>query len=116
MAPVVLDSPAANTPPQLARKRLQRDIHVRETGIAAGRRNLERTENARARWLFRETAIGMPDRFTVAEASYRDPVLDDVRDHRELRVIARFLSDMHRRGRRKLAKAAAECEQLGIAQ
>ena len=58
----------------------------------------------------------MPNRFAVAESADGHAVFDDVGNDRDLRSLARFLSDMHWRGGRGFAKAMTKSDQLVVVQ
>src|SRR5207253_2520015 len=59
-------------------------IHRAEAGVAAGGWNFERVERARLGWIGQIRHVGVPHRFTGAEAANGDAVLDHVGDDVDL--------------------------------
>jgi len=114
---VVLDAQLQRGRTQLLGQRVKRPVHRAEARVAAARRDFERVERARLRRVGQVRHVGVPDRFTCAEAADGDAVFDDVRDDVDLGVAVDEAPAVLLDGRLvERAEAAAERDQVGVAE
>ena len=112
---VVLDAQLRRGRAQIIRHRVPRAVHRAETRVSASRWNFERVERAPLRRVGQVRHVGVPDRFTRAEAADGDAVFDDVRDDVDLGVAVDEAPAVLLDGRLvERAEAAAERDQVGI--
>jgi len=114
---VVLDAEVQRGRAQLRGERVPRTVHRAEAGVAAAGRNFECVQRARLRRVGQVRHVGVPDGFAGAEAADRDPVLDDVRHHVDLRMAVDEPPPVLLDGRLvERAEAAAERDQVAVGQ
>ncbi len=112
---VMLDAQRLRGRPQILRQRVPRAVHRAEVGVAARGGHFERIERARLGWLGQVGHVGVPHRFTRAEAADGDAVLDHVGDHVDLGMTFDESASVLLDGRViEPAEAAAECDQIFV--
>ncbi|HEY3159130.1 MAG TPA: DASS family sodium-coupled anion symporter [Vicinamibacterales bacterium] len=114
---VMLDAQRQSRGAQILRQRVPRAVHRAEARVAAARRDFERVERARLRRVGQVRHVGVPHRFTRAEAADGDAVFDDVRDDVDLGIAVDEAPPVLLDGRLvERAEAAAERDQVGVAE
>ena len=110
---IVLDAQRLREAAEIIGEGVPRAIHRAEAGVAAGGWNFERVERARLGWIGQIRHVGVPHRFTGAEAANGDAVLDHVGDDVDLgTAFNESPAVLLDGGVIERAEAAAECDQV----
>ena len=106
----MLDLAALDSATQLGRQRLQRQIHVQESRIAAICRHLKCVQQAAGRRQVEIGHVGVPDQLATAERSGRFAVNFDIADTAQFREFGHPGLSGKTRARRQVERTEAPCE------